>query len=107
MGCCFNGKKYLKKLLIAFNVYYWVSYFFNIISLLMPNDFFTSLFGQFHFQLKGMSGVLLLLSLLLLLLLEIPAFNANSVDPDQTPRSAVSDLGLHCLPVSLLSDARR
>ena len=22
---------------------------------------------------------------------------ANSVDPDQTPRSAVSDLGLHCL----------
>ena len=23
---------------------------------------------------------------------------ANSGDPDQTPRSAVSDLGLHCLP---------
>ena len=22
---------------------------------------------------------------------------ANSVDPDQTPRSAESDLGLHCL----------
>ena len=22
---------------------------------------------------------------------------ANSVDPDQTPRSAASDLGLHCL----------
>ena len=29
MGCCFNGKKYLKKLLIAFNVYYWVSKFFH------------------------------------------------------------------------------
>ena len=28
--------------------------------------------------------------------------NANSVDPDQTPRSAASDLGLHCLPMSLL-----
>ena len=28
--------------------------------------------------------------------------NANSVDPDQTPRPAASDLGLHCLPVSLL-----
>ena len=27
-------------------------------------------------------------------------FNSNSVDP------AVSDLGLHCLPVSLLWDAR-
>ena len=24
---------------------------------------------------------------------------ANSVDPDQTPRSAASDLGLHCLAV--------
>ena len=31
--------------------------------------------------------------------------NANSVDPDQTPRSAASDLGLHCLPMSLLRDA--
>ena len=28
------------------------------------------------------------------------------MDPDQTPRSAASDLGLHCLPVSLLLDAR-
>ena len=24
---------------------------------------------------------------------------ANSEDPDQTPRSAASDLGLHCLPI--------
>ena len=24
---------------------------------------------------------------------------ANSGDPDQTPRSAASDLGLHCLPI--------
>ena len=28
--------------------------------------------------------------------------NANSIGPDQTPHSAASDLGLHCLPVSLL-----
>ena len=28
-----------------------------------------------------------------------PVFNANSVDPDQMPCSAMSDLGLHCLPV--------
>ena len=27
---------------------------------------------------------------------------ANSGDPDQTPRSAASDLGLHCLPVTRL-----
>ena len=27
---------------------------------------------------------------------------ANSVDSDQTPRSVASDLGLHCLPLSIL-----
>ena len=27
---------------------------------------------------------------------------ANSEDPDQTPRSAASDLGLHCLPITRL-----
>ena len=26
---------------------------------------------------------------------------ANSGDPDQMPRSAASDLGLHCLPITL------
>ena len=31
---------------------------------------------------------------------------ANSGDPDQTPRSAVSDLGLHCLPFTLLLVSR-
>ena len=30
---------------------------------------------------------------------------ANRVDPDQTPRSAASDLGQHCLPLSLLWEA--
>ena len=34
--------------------------------------------------------------------IEILVFNANSVDPDQTPRSVASDLGLHCLPMPLL-----
>ena len=38
--------------------------------------------------------------------IEIPVLDANSVDPDQTPRSAASDLGLHCLPVPLLWDTR-
>ena len=36
-----------------------------------------------------------------------PVLNGNSADPDQTPRSAASDLGLHCLRISLLWDARR
>ena len=31
---------------------------------------------------------------------------ANSVKPDLTSRSTASDLGLHCLPISLLLDAR-
>ena len=38
--------------------------------------------------------------------LVIPVLNANSVDSNQTPRSAASDLGLHFLPMSLLWDAR-
>ena len=28
---------------------------------------------------------------------------ANSGDPDQTPQNAVSDLGLHCLPITLFT----
>ena len=44
--------------------------------------------------------------LLLPCVIRIPVFNANSVNPDQTPQNAASDLGLHCLPMSLLWDAR-
>ena len=50
----------------------------------------------------GVSG----LFLELLLITEIPVLNANSVDPDQTPRFAASDLELHCLQMSYLWDAR-
>ena len=39
--------------------------------------------------------------------IEIPALNANSVDPDQVPCSAASDLNLHYSPMSLLWDARQ
>ena len=31
--------------------------------------------------------------------------NANGVDPDQTPRSAASDLDLNCSPTPLLWEA--
>ena len=40
------------------------------------------------------------------MLLEMPVFNANIVDSDQTPRPAASDLDLHCLPMPLLRNAR-
>ena len=29
---------------------------------------------------------------------------ANSGDPDQTPHNAASDLGQHCLPITLMGD---
>ena len=35
---------------------------------------------------------------------EISELNENSVDLDQMLHSAASDLGLHCLPISLLLD---
>ena len=34
-------------------------------------------------------------------------FHVNSVDPDQKPLSAASDLGPHSLPMSLLCGVRR
>ena len=37
--------------------------------------------------------------------IEIPAFNASSVKPDQMQYIAVPDLGQHCLSVSLLLGA--
>ena len=32
--------------------------------------------------------------------------HANSADPDQTPRSVASDLGLHCLLMSHVSRSK-
>ena len=45
-------------------------------------------------------------SFILTIIIELIVLNTNSTDPDQTPRSAASDLGLHCLPMSVLWDAR-
>ena len=44
--------------------------------------------------------------LVLSFITEIPVLKANSVDPDQMPHSAASDLGIHCLPMSLLWGTR-
>ena len=38
--------------------------------------------------------------------MEIPAYNANSVDPNQMPHSVASDMGLHCLPITLFRGSR-
>ena len=40
--------------------------------------------------------------LLLLCVIEIPVLIANSVDPDQRPHSAASNLGLYCLTITVL-----
>ena len=45
------------------------------------------------------------LVLFTLCFIEIPVFNAKGVDPYQTPRSAAPDLGLHCLPITILYPA--
>ena len=46
------------------------------------------------------------LVLLLPCFIQDPALNANSEDPDQMPHPAAFDLGLHCLSMNLLWDAR-
>ena len=68
----------------------------------MPNGFFY--FNSLDRFISYIRGVLLVF--ILSCFVEIPELNANTVDPDQTPHFAASDLGLHCLPVSLLWDAR-
>ena len=65
-------------------------------------DYSTLTLRTGQFPISGVSGCFLSLSYFL----EISELNANSVDPDQTLRSAASDLGLYCLPRSLLWDLR-
>ena len=60
------------------------------------------LFRQGHFLYK----VSLVSFLSLPCFIEFSEVNANSVDPDQTPRSAEFDLDSHCLSVFLLWDTR-
>ena len=54
-------------------------------------DFPTQLFGKVDLEVKGY-----LVYFTFTILHENPVFCANSVDPDQTPRTATIDLGLHC-----------
>ena len=49
---------------------------------------------------------MLLYSVLLSCFIEISVINTNGVDPDRVPHFSAPDLDLHCLPMSLLLDAR-
>ena len=49
---------------------------------------------------RGVESILSFFSIFVKILL------ANNVDPDQTPRYVASDLGLHCLPMTLLRVSR-
>ena len=66
-------------------------------------DFSTLTLWTDPFPIKGNVWLVLLL---LPCFIEIPVLNANIVDSDQMPSSAESDLGLHCLHMSLVWDAR-
>ena len=45
-------------------------------------------------------------SVLLQCFVEIPVVNTNSVEPYQKPQTAATDMGIQCLPMLLLWDAR-
>ena len=64
------------------------------INLFMPNGLF-SLFDRFISNLRDVC----------IFFITIFELIVNIVDPDQTPRSVVCDLGLHSLPVSISWDA--
>ena len=68
----------------------------------MPMGLFYLLLWTGPFPILGVSDLFLVLSIIT----EIPVFTAKSLDLDQMPRSAASELGLHCLPVSLIREAR-
>ena len=80
---------------------------FHLCSLTDINPFLPNGFFYLHslgWSISNIKGVWL--ALLLSYFVEIYEINANSVDPDQMPCSAASDLGLHCLSLSHLWDAR-
>ena len=81
----------------------WINRTNTTLNPFMPSGlFYLSSLDQSISILRGAWSVLIIT-----LFIEIPVVNANSVDPDQTPRAAASDLGLHCLSMSHLWDSRR
>ena len=65
------------------------------------------LYRMLPFAFKGCIVKLIFLYFVLISFKEITyLFFANRVDPDQTPRVAACDLGLHCMTISILWDNR-
>ena len=67
----------------------------------MPSGLYLNSLDMSIFLYRGV-----LLVFIITMFCEMSELNANSVDPDQTPHSVASDLGLYCLPKSLLLGAR-
>ena len=69
----------------------------------MPNGiFYLNSFDRYISSRRGIWLVFFLVTMFAVILV----FNVNNVHPDQMPPSAASAFGLHCLPISLLLDAR-
>ena len=66
----------------------------------MPNGVFYLIFSDS--SISYIRGVWLVI----IMFCRMSKLNANSVDPDQTPSYAASELGLNYLPMSLLWGAR-
>ena len=67
----------------------------------ISNPFTSS--GLFHHNsLHPMIAGCVVSFLLQLCFIQVPALNANNVDPDQLPRSAESDLGVHVCKLHFL-----
>ena len=64
------------------------------------NELSHTIYWNILISIIGMSGHVIWI------FLEKTELFANSGDPDQTPRSAASDLGLHCLQINLLRFSR-
>ena len=99
-SCCAGDDLLRRSLKLVINMY---CYFLERIILVNP---FMSSRLFYLIILDRYISIFRVSFLLLPCFIENPVFIANSVDPDQRMRSTASDLGLHCLPVSLLWDAR-
>ena len=72
----------------------------------MLNGFFYQSFLNRSISNRRNVWLFIIIIIIITTFIEINVFYVNNVDPDQTPPSAASDLGLHCLSMSFLWSAR-
>ena len=80
-------------------------YFLNLLPIVDWIDFPTLYIGRVHSHFQIRSAMRFDLDIPREKWLMAKIF-ANSGEPDQTPHNAASDLGLHCLPITLLGVSR-